>query len=385
MILRSIGRRLPLYALPFVIWSCNRQSESGNLAGSQPEAANETHVSAATQAAPAPAADDPSALRERAKLLFKPLPDSMESSARPLTPEKIALGRQLYYEKRLSKSQQLSCNSCHDLSARGSDVRARGTGQFSEGHRGQFGGRNSPTSYNAALHVAQFWDGRAADVEEQAKGPVLNPVEMALPDAATAVKVLKSVPGYTPLFAAAFPGDADPITFDNMAIAIGAFERKLVTKDRFDKFLGGELTALSHDEQRGLAAFMDVGCVACHSGPGVGGGMFQKLGLLKPYPTTDLGRFEATKSEADKFFFKVPSLRNVASTGPYFHDGSKKTLHEAVATMAEYQTAKGQLSGAEVESIVLFLNALTGDIPADYVREPTPLPGSPSTPKADAS
>jgi cytochrome c peroxidase len=309
----------------------------------------------------------------------------MESSAHPLTPEKIALGRQLYYEARLSKSQQLSCNSCHDLSARGSDVRARGTGQFSEGHRGQFGGRNSPTAYNAALHVAQFWDGRAADVEEQAKGPVLNPVEMALPDAATAVKVLKSIPGYKPLFAAAFPADADPITFDNMANAIGAFERKLVTKDRFDKFLAGDLEALSHDEQRGLATFLDVGCVACHSGPGLGGGMFQKLGLLKPYATPDLGRFEVTKSAADKYFFKVPSLRNIEKTAPYFHDGSKATLQEAVATMAEYQTAKGTLSEAEVASIVLFLKALTGDIPVDYIREPAALVGSSSTPKADAS
>jgi len=370
-----------LGALSLPTWGCHSQNEtSTNAATATPSAATTQ-----TAAAPQPAGLDAATLRERAKAIFQPLPEAMESASHPITPEKIALGRQLYYEKRLSKAQDLSCNSCHDLSAYGVDSRAGASGKFSQGHRGQLGGRNSPTSYNAALHVAQFWDGRAADVEAQAKGPVLNPVEMALPDAAAAVKVLKSIPGYRPLFAAAFPGTPDPITFDNMAEAIGVFERKLVTKDRFDQFLRGDTAALTAPELKGLQTFLDAGCMACHSGPGLGGGMFQKLGLLKPFATSDQGRFDVTKSESDKFFFKVPSLRNIEKTAPYFHDGSQPTLAAAVATMAEYQTAKGKLSDEEVDSIVAFLKTLTGELPRDYISEPPALPGSSTTPKPDAS
>lgn len=331
------------------------------------------------------AAADSEALIARANGSFQPLPETIESPNHPLTPEKIALGRQLYYEKRLSKAQELSCNSCHDLEAYGADSRGGADGKFSKGHRSQLGGRNSPTSYNAALNVAQFWDGRAPDVEAQAKGQVLEPTEMALPDGDSAVKVLQSIPGYKPLFAAAFPGEAEPITFDNMAVAIGAFERKLTTQDRFDRFLRGNVKALDETEQKGLATFLDTGCVACHSGPGIGGGMFQKLGLLKPYPTPDLGRFEVTKNEADKQFFKVPSLRNVEETAPYFHDGSQPTLAAAVATMAEYQTAKGKLSDEEINAIVAFLKTLTGKLPSEYVKEPAALAAGKDTPKPDAT
>lgn len=347
----------------------------------------ETSVSPAE---PQPTADpaaaatnlDPAVLLTRAQAIFKPLPEVMELSADPITPERVALGRQLYFEKRLSKNQDVSCNSCHDLTAYGVDSRG---GKTSKGHKEQLGGRNSPTSYNAALHVAQFWDGRAVSIEEQAKGPVLNPVEMALPDAQTAVKVIKSIPGYKPLFKAAFPADKDPITFDNMAKAVGAFERKLVTKDRFDKFLQGNATALTEGELRGLSTFMDAGCVACHNGPGLGGAMYQKLGLMKPYETTDMGRFEVTKSDADKKVFKVPSLRNIEKTGPYFHDGSKATLAEAVATMGEYQTPKGKLSDDEIASVVTFLKALTGELPTEYIKTPAELAGTKTTPKPDPS
>jgi len=380
---RSIAMSLALLSgLPLLATACNKSSEA-------PAESTEQAPPEPIEPTPEPAAAaqnlDPAVLLTRAQAIFKPLPEVMELATDPVTKEKIDLGRHLYYEKRLSKNQDLSCNSCHDLTAYGVDPRDSGAGKVSKGHREQLGGRNSPTSYNAALHVAQFWDGRAADVEAQAQGPVLNPVEMALPDANAAVKILKSIPGYKPLFTAAYPSDKDPITFENAAKAIGAFERKLVTKDRFDKFLGGDVSALNEAELRGLSTFIDSGCVACHSGPGVGGGMYQKLGLMKPYDTPDNGRFDITKNEADKHVFKVPSLRNIEKTAPYFHDGSKATLELAVTTMGEYQTPKGKLSDEEVSSIVTFLKTLTGDLPTDYIQAPDPLPGSKGTPKPDPS
>lgn len=292
------------------------------------------------------------------------------------------LGRQLYYEKRLSKNHDISCNSCHDLANYGVDVRTPGA-KTSSGHRAAMGDRNSPTVYNAALHFAQFWDGRAADVEEQAKGPVLNPVEMAMPDEASVLAVLKSIPAYEPLFKSAFPDDADPITYDNMAKAIGAFERKLVTKAPVDDFLGGKTDAIDTQQQRGLALFVDAGCIACHAGSNFGGQMYQKLGLLKPYTTADEGRFKVTKAESDKFMFKVPSLRNIAKTAPYLHDGSLATLEETVAMMAEHQTAKGKLTDAEKADLVAFLGALTGEIPQEYIKEPAALEAGAETPKPD--
>jgi cytochrome c peroxidase len=350
----------------------------------------QTSVSPATTtpvAEPATVAPNPfdvDTVMERAKGVFGVLPNVMPSAEHGSTPARVALGRQLYFEKRLSKNQQLSCNSCHDLGAYGVDVRTPGA-KTSSGHKGQLGGRNSPTAYNAAMHIAQFWDGRAPDVEAQAKGPILNPVEMALPGADRAVQILKSIPGYKPLFAEAFPAEADPITYDNVGLAIGAFERGLVTPGRFDRFLSGDKSALAPEEVHGLVTFMDSGCTACHNGAAVGGGMYQKLGLMKPYPTPDEGRFEVTKNSPDKGVFKVPSLRNIAKTAPYFHDGSQPTLEAAVTTMAEYQTAKGQLSDVELKSIVTFLKSLTGALPTEYIKAVAELPGSKSTPKPNPS
>lgn len=335
-----------------------------------------------TQQAQVPAPlTGPEALIAKAKALFGVLPPVMTSPAHPVTDAKVALGRQLYFEKRLSKAQDMSCNSCHVLDSYGID--ARPNNKTSGGHRSQFGGRNSPTVYNAALHVSQFWDGRAADVEAQAKGPILNPVEMAMPNEAAVVTVLKSIPGYAPLFAAAFPGAADPITYDSMAEAIGAFERKLVTPAAFDRFVAGDATALDDQAQRGLSLFIDAGCIACHMGVGLGGGLYQKLGLLKPYPSQDQGRFDVTKNEADRLFFKVPSLRNIERTAPYLHDGSIATLEQTVMMMAEYQTAKGTLNAVEAQQLVAFLRSLTGELPMDYIREPAALPAGPTTPKPD--
>jgi cytochrome c peroxidase len=309
---------------------------------------------------------------------FKALPAVMDSAANPITEDKVNLGRMLYYDPRLSRGQDVSCNTCHALDKYGVDDEA-----LSTGFKGQKGARNAPTVYNAAGHFVQFWDGRASTIEEQAKGPILNPVEMAMTDQKRVVQVLRSMPEYVEAFQKAFPGAKDPLTFDNVAQAIGAFERKLVTSARWDKFLGGDQAALTDQEKAGLNTFLDVGCQACHNGAFLGGSVFQKLGAVKPYPDTrDLGRFDVTKQEADKQVFKVPSLRNVEKTAPYFHDGSVKTLEEAVANMANYQLGRS-LSPAEVTSIISFLKTLTGDLPSEYIQEPALPKSTAKTPKPE--
>jgi cytochrome c peroxidase len=210
---------------------------------------------------------------------------------------------------------------------------------------------------------------------------VLNPVEMALPNAKTAVAVLNSMPEYVQAFKAAFPGQKDPVTFDNAAIAIGAFERKLITPARWDKFLAGDQTALAAEEKAGFNKYMELGCQTCHVGSLVGGNLYQKLGLMKAYPdSSDPGRLKVTKSEADRMVFKVPSLRNVEKTGPYFHNGKVPTLEEAVVQMAEFQLGK-RPDQAEVQSVVAFLKTLTGEIPAEYIKEPALPKSTAKTPK----
>ncbi len=342
------------------------------LAGCSKPPAN-APVEPKSQAA-APAADE---LHSRAAALFQALPAEMASAQHPASEARVALGRVLYFDARLSKNQQISCNTCHDLTRYGVDGEPT-----SPGHKGQRGARNSPTVYNAALHIAQFWDGRAADVEAQAEGPVLNPVEMAMPDAVAVVKVLKSIPGYKPLFEAAFPGEADPVTFSNAAVAIGAFERGLVTPSAFDHYLAGDTGALTAEQRTGLATFMDTGCTTCHNGVGIGGAMYQKLGLVKPFDTADTGREEVTGNEVDKFMFKVPSLRNITETAPYFHDGKVVTLDDAIRLMAEHQLGR-TLTDAQVGEIHAFLGSLKGDLPAAYIAEPALPPSGPDTPKAD--
>lgn len=325
--------------------------------------------------APAPALDV-----TQVKAMFKPLPASFDRTDLPPTDAQIALGRQLYFDARLSKNQDVSCNTCHQLDKFGVDALS-----VSKGHRGQTGNRNSPTVFNAAGHLAQFWDGRAADVEAQAKGPVLNAVEMGMPDDGHVVAVLTSIPGYVDAFKVAFPGEASPVTFDNMAKAIGAFERRLVTPGPFDRYLGGDETALAEPAKQGLAVFMATGCTACHSGPLLGGAMYMKTGLIAPYAdTTDLGRFGVTKVEADRFLFKVPSLRNVAKTAPYFHDGKIADLPAAVREMARIQLGK-TLTDPDVEKLVAFLGALTGEPPAALITAPTLPPSGKKTPKPDPS
>ena len=310
---------------------------------------------------------------------FAVLPETMASPTAATSPQAIALGKQLYFEARLSKNHDLSCNSCHGLDTYGVDNKPT-----SPGHKGQLGARNSPTVYNAALHATQFWDGRAKDVEEQALGPILNPVEMAMKDEAAVLAVLRSIPEYVAAFKAAFPADKDALTYANVGKAIGAFERTLVPPSRWDKYLAGDDAALTDKERAGLAKFLDVGCNTCHAGPALGGRDFKKLGLVKAWPSEikDDGRFEVTKDAADKNVFKVPSLRNIDKTGPYFHDGSVKTLEETVKLMGTHQLGK-DLSATDVDNIVAFLKSLTGELPK--IEKPELPKSTAKTPKADPS
>jgi cytochrome c peroxidase len=286
---------------------------------------------------------------------------------------KVKLGHVLYYDTRLSKEGNNSCNSCHNLSKFGVDQLS-----FSPGDAGKLGGRNSPTVLNAALHSFQFWDGRAKDVEEQAGMPILNPIEMAIPSKEFLMKRLSETELYPSMFKAAFPSDPAPLTYANLQKAIGAFERTLITPSRFDKYLAGDKTALTVQEKKGLVTFFNVGCNTCHNGTLFGGNQFQKFGVHDDYwkytgsKVIDKGVFDLTKDETKMYVFKVPTLRNVEHTYPYFHDGSVKDLKEAVKIMATTQL-KYDLSDSEAEKLVAFLKALTGEVPAFAQTTPTVL------------
>jgi cytochrome c peroxidase len=304
--------------------------------------------------------------------LFAPLPGVMSSPDNPLTDAKIRLGRILYYDPRLSANQKISCNTCHPLDAYGAE-----SAPVSTGFKNQKGNRNAPTVYNAAGHFVQFWDGRAPTIEAQAKGPITNPIEMAMPSHGAAVEVIKSMPEYVALFERAFPKDKDPITYDNMALAIGAFERGLVTPSSWDAFLEGNQLALTDAQKAGFNTFAATGCQWCHNGPYVGGSAYQKLGVVKPWPTqTDQGLYQLTKDENDKMVFKVPSLRDIKMTKPYFHDGSVATLDQAIRGMAVHQRGV-TLTDAQLKSIETWMDSLTGPLPADYIKAPE-LPKSTS-------
>jgi len=308
------------------------------------------------------------------RTMFQPLTAVAENPNNPITVEKVKLGKVLYYDNRLSKDQTQSCNTCHDLTTFGVDNE-----KFSEGDDGtSIGDRNSPTVLNAAFHTSQFWDGRAKDVEEQAGLPVLNPVEMNIPTEEFLIERLAATDIYPPLFAAAFPEESNPITYDNLKKAIGAFERTLVTPSKFDDYLKGNKGALSLEEKKGLKTFIDVGCLTCHTGSQLGGNMMQKFGVYDNYWTLtgsdpiDEGRFKETGIEADKYMFKVPTLRNVAMTYPYFHDGSVDKLEDAVKIIAKLNLNK-DLTEEEIKSVVIFLNTLTGEIPEDAKKIPEEL------------
>ncbi|HVO65098.1 MAG TPA: cytochrome c peroxidase [Syntrophales bacterium] len=288
------------------------------------------------------------------RLNFKPLSDKMPNSHND-TPALIDLGRKLFFEKRISMNKSRSCNNCHRLDHKGAGVDNQPT---SKGARGISGKRNSPTVLNAGFQVAQFWDGRAADLVEQAKGALTSPTEMALRSEKDVTSRLNRSADYRKRFALAFPGQAEPVTFDNVARAIAAFERTLITPSRFDRYLNGEEEAISINEKAGLDRFVETGCIECHNGKTVGGGSLQKLGVYHPYEyNSDTGRYKITGLKEDRFVFKVCMLRNVTLTSPYFHDGRISTLSEAVRQMAWMQLDI-ELAPHEIDDIIRFLHTL---------------------------
>lgn len=273
-------------------------------------------------------------------------------------PPLVELGKKLFFDPRLSRSGAISCNFCHNLSMGGSDNL-----KTSIGHNWQQGPINSPTVLNSSLAIAQFWDGRAADLKEQAGGPIANPIEMASSHE-VAVGVLRSIPGYVAEFKKVYGSDG--IDIGRITGAIAAFEETLVTPDsRFDRWLKGDDKALDARELAGYVLFRDSGCVACHNGPAAGGTSFQKMGLVEPYVTANpaTGRAGVTGEDADRFNFKVPTLRNVELTYPYFHDGEAATLEQAVTIMGRLQLGR-QFTEKETADIVAFLKTLTGKQPA---------------------
>ncbi len=306
-------------------------------------------------AQPAFTPEELTTLRADATLMFKPLPDRMPGSDND-TPARIALGKKLYFDSILSQNKSQSCNTCHRLDENRAGVDNAPT---SEGAFNKRGDRNSPTTLNAGFHFAQFWDGRAADLKEQAKGPVLNPVEMAMPTEALVTSRLQADPEYPRLFAKAFPDSTEHVTYDHMAEAIASFERTLITHDRFDDYLKGDDHALSDQEKHGLRAVLDLGCTACHNGQALGGNSYQKSGLVNPYEFAhDPGRESISKDADDKYKFKVPAWRNVALTYPYFHDGRIPTLEEAVQRMGHMQVGL-ELTAEQRAQIVAFLKSTT--------------------------
>ncbi|HYX02671.1 MAG TPA: cytochrome c peroxidase [Reyranella sp.] len=309
-------------------------------------------------------------LLEQAQGVFRPLPKDMATPEYPLTKERVSLGRLLFFDTRFSIDGNLGCVTCHQPALYGTDGRPRSIGVKSRPHP-----RHAPTVLNAPLQFVIHWRGDRVDAEDQVAQSLLSPITSGQPDEKVMLARVNGIPGYAPLFKEAFPDDPQPVSRKNMALAIGAFERTLVTPSRFDDYLKGKVEALSVGERAGLAKFIEVGCIACHNGPGVGGGMYQKFGVLEDYwkvtgsNPIDKGRAEVTNNEADLYMFKVPSLRNVAMTPPYFHDGSVATLPEAVKVMARVQLG-AKLEDKDAGDIVAFLTSLTGPLPADFATSP---------------
>jgi cytochrome c peroxidase len=318
-------------------------------------------------------------LMTSAQALFKPIPASApELPGNPATPAKVELGKMLYFDPRLSASHAISCNSCHNVGLGGVDAE-----ETSIGHQWQRGGRNAPTVLNAVFNTAQFWDGRAKDLEAQAGGPMINPIEMASPKEHVSEQ-LAAIPGYVAAFKAAFPAEPNSVTLDNAQKAIATFEATLITPNApFDRYLKGDASALSAKQTQGLRAFTSKGCSACHNGINLGGGMYAPFGTVeKPgaelLPPNDKGRFTVTKTATDEYVFKVPTLRNIALTAPYFHSGRSWDLRQAVAVMGSSQLG-AQLTPEEIDSIVAFLGALTGEQPK--VTYPILPPSVAATPR----
>jgi cytochrome c peroxidase len=315
---------------------------------------------------------------------WQPLPlHAPEPADNPSTPAKTELGKMLFFDSRFSETGTISCSSCHNVMEGGDDHRP-----VSIGVHGTKGGRSAPTVWNAAFLSAQFWDGRAASLEEQAKGPIVNPVEMGMKDLTAAVNRIRRIDGYHPYFAKAF-GAGEVVTADNAAKAIAAYERTLITPgSAYDRYAAGEAGALTEKQVRGLRTFAATGCTSCHQGPNFSGPALPVgTAFLMKFPTypasayvatydlaRDQGRFESTGHESDRHLWRVPTLRNLLYTAPYMHNGSVKSLPEAVRVMASTQLNR-TLSDADVADIVAFLESLTGPFPEQTLPHLPPTPG----------
>jgi cytochrome c peroxidase len=319
---------------------------------------------------PGRAATNDTQLLKDAQRVFKPLPKDAATPDYPITPERVELGRMLFFDPRISIDGTVSCSRCHLAALYGTDGLPKSKGAFD-----QLNDRRAPTVFNAALQFKVHWRGDRGNVEDQACKALTFSKSFGNPDNASAMAKLKAIAAYTKMFQRAFPDQQDPVTADNWGKAIGAYERTLITPSRFDEYLTGRTEALSKSERQGLRTFMDTGCSSCHNGMVVGGGMFRKFGIVEDYwketgsQEPDQGRFDVTKNPADLYVFKVPGLRNVAMEPLYFHDGSVRTLPEAVRIMARVQLGK-TLSDQDTNTIVAFLNSLTGKLPQNFAEAP---------------
>jgi cytochrome c peroxidase len=318
----------------------------------------------------AQATDADTELINRAKTIFGPLPSSMPSPDNPITPEKVKLGNALFWESRISVDRTISCAKCHPIGLYAVDGLRKSLGNNCKENP-----RNDPTILNAASQISEHWIGNRTSVEDQAKQALIGPPSFGMPSYESVEKILRGMKGYASMFKEAFPNEKEPVTVDNFAKAVGAFERTLVTPSPFDDFMQGNAAALTEQQKRGLATFMDTGCMTCHFSPYVGGQMYQKFGVFEPYwkytrsQVIDVGRFAVTKNPSDQYVFKIPVLRNVAQTPPYFHDGSVDKLADAVLIMAKIQLAK-DLTKEQVTDIAAFLSSLTGRIPEEALKVP---------------
>ncbi len=316
------------------------------------------------------AADTDVDLINKAKAIFGPLPASMPSPDNPITPAKVRLGNALFWESRISVDGTVSCAKCHPMGLYAADGLRKAIGNHCKENP-----RNAPSIFNAASQISEHWIGERKDVEDQAKKALIGPPSFGMPDYESVERILRGMKVYAAMFKDAFPDDKEPVTVDNFAKAVGAFERTLTTPAPFDDFMQGNAKALTARQKRGLNAFMDTGCLTCHFSPYVGGQMYQKFGVFEPYEKytksqkVDDGRFAFTKNPADKYVFKVPVLRNVARTAPYFHDGSVDKLTDAVTIMAKIQLAK-DLTKEQAGDIADFLESLTGRIPESALQVP---------------
>jgi cytochrome c peroxidase len=321
------------------------------------------------------AAESDAVALKQAQEIFRPLPKDTATAESPVTKARADLGRMLFFDPRFTIDANMSCATCHQPALHGSDGLPTSIGVKQRLHP-----RNGPTILNAAFNIIH-WRGDRKDLEDQVIKALTSPITSGQPDLKAVADRLAQIPGYLPLFKAAFPDEAAPMTAQNMAKAIDAYERTLVTPSPFDAYLAGDVNALSPMARAGLATFVNTGCAGCHQGIGVGGGMYQKFGVVEDYwkatgsQNVDKGRMDVTNDPGDLYVFRVPSLRNVATTPPYFHDGSVATLPEAVSVMARVQLGV-TLTDAETRNIVAFLESLTGELPVGFATAPELPPGA---------